>query len=109
MKIKNIKDIDAKEDACGKLKELYNSKNLSLAYAKIKEDAIPHKHLEMEEVYYVLKGIAEIQIGDKTYKIKKGDIFSIPKGEYHYIKNIEKTIKLIVVTNPGFNPNDVLY
>ena len=48
-------------------------------------------------------------MGDKIFPIEAGDIFSIPKNEYHNIQDVEETIELIVVTNPKFDPNDLIY
>jgi len=64
MKIVNRKDIKPIEDACGKLQELYNSDNLSLSYSVIKDSSRSHKHLKIEEVYYVIKGKAKMKIGN---------------------------------------------
>ena len=109
MKIINRKNIKPIEDACGKLQELYNSKNLSFSYSVIIGSSKSHKHKIMEEVYFILKGKAKLRIGDKTFLIKAGDVFSIPKNKFHNIEDIEKTIELIVVTNPKFDPKDLIY
>lgn len=109
MKIINRKNVKPIEDACGKLQELYNSDNLSLSYSIITDSSKPHKHQRMEEVYFVVKGKAKIKIGDKIFPIEAGDVFSIPKNEYHNIQNVKEKIELVVVTNPKFDPNDLIY
>ncbi|OIO63640.1 hypothetical protein COY26_02425 [Candidatus Woesearchaeota archaeon CG_4_10_14_0_2_um_filter_33_10] len=109
MKIINRKNIKPIEDACGKLQQLYNSDNLSLSYSIIKNSSKPHKHKEMEEVYFIMRGKAKLKVGDKIFPIEAGDVFSIPKNEYHNIQDVEETIELIVVTNPKFDPNDLIY
>jgi len=109
MKIVNRKNIKPIEDACGKLQELYNSKNLSLSYSVINNSSKPHKHKKMEEVYFVVKGKAKFKIGNSIFPIRAGDAFSIPKNEYHNIQDVEKTVELVVVTNPKFDPSDLIY
>jgi len=109
MKIVNRKNIKPIEDACGKLQELYNSDSLSLSYSIITDSSKPHKHKIMEEVYFIIKGKAKLKIGDNLFPIEAGDVFSIPKNEYHNIQDIETTIELIVITNPKFDPNDLIY
>jgi mannose-6-phosphate isomerase-like protein (cupin superfamily) len=109
MDIINRSSIKPIQDACGKLQELYNSDNLSLSYAVIKENSKPHKHEKMEEVYYILKGKAKLKIEEELFPIKAGDIFGIPKGKLHSIQDIEVPIELVVVTNPKFDPNDLLF
>ncbi len=109
MKIVNRKNIKPIEDACGKLQELYNSDNLSLSYSVITDNSIPHKHKKMEEVYFIIRGKANLKIGKEIFTIEKGDIFSIPKNEYHSIQDVKRTIELVVVTNPKFDPSDLIY
>jgi len=91
------------------LQELYHSDNLSLSYSIITENSKPHKHQKIEEVYFVLKGKAKIKIEKDIFEIKSGDVFSIPKNKFHNIQDVEEKIELIVVTNPGFNSNDLIY
>ena len=109
MDIINRKNIKPIEDACGKLHELYNSDNLSLSYSIITDSSKPHKHIKMEEVYFIVKGKAKLKVGDEVFTIKAGDVFSIPKDKYHNIQDVEETIELVVVTNPKFDPNDLIY
>lgn len=109
MKIVNRKNIKPIEDACGKLQELYNSDNLSLSYSVITGSSKPHKHQKMEEVYFIVKGKARLKVGDKIFTIEAGDVFSIPRNEYHNIQDVEETIELVVVTNPKFDPDDLIY
>jgi len=104
----NISNIKSIEDTCGSLKELYNSENISLSLATITHDATPHKHHETEEVYYILNGQAEIDLDGQQRSVKTGDIVPIPKDTYHHICNIQQPIRVIVVTHPRFNPQDVI-
>ena len=109
MKIINRKDIKTIKDNCGKLQELYNSDNLSMSYSVITENSKPHKNKIMEEVYFIVKGKAKLKVEEDIFPIEAGDIFSIPKNKYHNIQDIEETIELVVITNPKFNPNDLIY
>jgi mannose-6-phosphate isomerase-like protein (cupin superfamily) len=109
MNIVNRKNIKPLEDACGKLQELYNSDNLSLSYSVITDNSKSHKHLKMEEVYFIVKGKAKLKIEDEIFTIKTGDVFSIPKNKYHNIQDVEETIEIVVVTNPKFDPKDLIY
>ncbi|MCK5413001.1 MAG: cupin domain-containing protein [Candidatus Pacebacteria bacterium] len=108
MKIVNRKNIKPIEDACGKLQELYNSDNLSLSYSVITDNSTPHKHKKMEEIYFIIKGKAILKIGKEIFTIEKGDVFSIPKNEYHNIQDVEEVIELLVVTNPKFDLSDLI-
>jgi mannose-6-phosphate isomerase-like protein (cupin superfamily) len=63
----------------------------------------------MEEVYFIVKGKAKLKIENDIFPIKAGDVFSIPKNKYHNIQDVEETIELVVVTNPKFDPKDIIY
>lgn len=109
MKIKNRKDVKTIEDACEKLQEMYNSKNLSVSYATITNKARLHKHIKTEEVYYVVGGKGKLNIGGKLFDIKAGDIIPIPKNTYHGVEVVEMPVDIVVVTHPRFDKNDLIY
>lgn len=111
-KIVNEKDENPIEDVCGPLREVYQSKNLSLATIVIKpgHKAGSHKHSYLEEVYLVRKGRGLVWVGEESYKIKKGDVFSIPLNIFHHLENPYKRgdLEVIVVTHPKFTQEDVI-
>jgi mannose-6-phosphate isomerase-like protein (cupin superfamily) len=107
MKIVNMKDLEIVK-GCGKLKELYNSENLNLAYTIIEEGFKKHKHNKTEEVYFVVKGKGKIRIGDEVSEVKEGDVIPIPKNKYHCITEVSEKIELIAVSN-GFDESDMIY
>jgi mannose-6-phosphate isomerase-like protein (cupin superfamily) len=109
MEIKNRKDITPIKDACESLQEMYHSKNLSLSYATINPQAKPHKHLKMEEIYYIISGKGIIRIGDESFEIKSRDIIPIPKNKFHFVEYVKEPIELVVVTHPRFDPKDLIY
>lgn len=109
MKIINRKDVKPLIDACGKLQELYNSKNLSISYSIIKNGSRLHKHKKLEEVYFIIKGRAKLNVEKESFDICAGDVFAIPKNKYHNITDVKETVEVVVVTNPKFDPADLIY
>ncbi len=109
MKIVNRKNIQPINDACGQLQELYHSDNLSMSYAIIARETAPHKHVKLEEVYFIIKGKAELNIDGEIFLITSGDTVSIPKNKYHHFQNVEETVELMVVTHPKFDIKDLIY
>lgn len=109
MKITNEKDVKAIDDLCGPLKELYTSRELSLATVIIRagKEAHLHKHPSLEEVYYVMSGKGKMKVENKVYEIKQGDTFPIhPKDAPHKALNpYEEDMKILVVCNPKFDIN----
>lgn len=58
----------------------------------------PH---EGEEFGYVLAGIIFLHLGERTYKVKKGESFYYQARENHYISNAGKTpAKVIWISTP---------
>lgn len=106
LKKKNV--VEPKEDPCGKIWELYNYKNLSVAYVEVTGTAKRHKHELMQEKYRVEKGSGEIVIADEVLKIKEGDVVSIPKGRWHYLKKLDDHLEVLVITHPAYNPEDFI-
>ncbi|HEY8390473.1 MAG TPA: XRE family transcriptional regulator [Clostridia bacterium] len=65
--------------------------------AKMDED-MPH---EGEEFGYILNGTVMLNIGGKSYELKKGDTFYYTADKIHYIENVGKTnAQIIWVSSP---------
>ena len=76
----------------------------------IKTELKAHKHLTHSEHVYVIDGEAEMRLGDKTVKIKNGDIIFIPKGTVHSVKVISKRpLKVLSVQAPHSDGTDRVF
>jgi mannose-6-phosphate isomerase-like protein (cupin superfamily) len=76
----------------------------------IKNEVKAHKHKEHSEHVYVIEGEAQMQLGDKTFKIKKGDLVFIPKNTIHAVKTISKQpLKVISIQAPLFDGKDRIF
>lgn len=63
----------------------------------------PHRHREIEEIYYVVSGSGLMTVGDETRQVEAGDAIYIPRGHRHTLKNTgTESIKLILVCGPAF-------
>ena len=51
--------------------------------AKLQGEFIWHDHPETDEVFLVLKGQLEIQLGDGNIVLSEGEMFVVPKGVEH--------------------------
>jgi mannose-6-phosphate isomerase-like protein (cupin superfamily) len=47
----------------------------------------PHSHRDHEEVYYIIRGIGKIKIGNEEARFRDGDIIYIPENTTHSITN----------------------
>ena len=70
----------------------------------------PHKksHIQTsytgEEFGYVLSGAVTLELGGKSYRVRKGDSFSFKPSQQHHLKNTGKTPATViwVCTPPNF-------
>lgn len=64
--------------------------NQSLAEATLSPGAAtePHRHPVTEEVYYVLRGIGRMTVGEEVREVGPGDGILIPPGTRHTIRNV---------------------
>lgn len=76
----------------------------------IKDHVKLHKHEFHSEQITVLEGEGEMQLGTKTYFIKKGDVIFVPKGTGHsVVKKGKKALKVISVQAPFFDGKDRIF
>jgi mannose-6-phosphate isomerase-like protein (cupin superfamily) len=54
-----------------------------------------------DEVYIVLEGLAQIQIGDQDYPVKTGDTIFVPALKEHCFHSILEELRVIVVFAPA--------
>lgn len=73
----------------------------------IKKELKPHHHAAHSEQAYILDGTAEMQLGDKYFTVKKGDIIFIPKGTIHAVKTTSTTpLKVLAIQSPFSDGTD---
>jgi len=71
----------------------------------------PHRHLECEEVYYVLTGEGLMYWEGETQVIGPGDAVTILPGEVHSIKNesADTPLTMHVICDPAWSPEDQVF
>lgn len=105
----NKHNVEPEEDPCGLIRELYHSDNISVAHIQVTGQAEKHKHRRTEEIYYVEKGEGELVVDGETLTLKEGDLFSIPKNSWHYLKKKRgKPFEILVISYPRFDPEDFI-
>jgi mannose-6-phosphate isomerase-like protein (cupin superfamily) len=76
----------------------------------IKKEVKAHKHLGHTEQVLVLEGEGLMRLGEKEFKIKKGDLIPIPKDTFHSVKTIsKKPLKVLSVQAPYFDGKDRVF
>lgn len=63
----------------------------------------PHRHRQIEEIYYIVSGRGLMTVGEETREVGAGDAVYIPRGHRHTLDNTgDDPIKLILVCGPAF-------
>jgi mannose-6-phosphate isomerase-like protein (cupin superfamily) len=76
----------------------------------IKKAVKAHKHQYHSEQVIVLEGEAIMQLAEKSFAIKKGDVIFIPKNTVHAVKITSKIpLKIISVQAPHFDGSDRVF
>ena len=95
MPVKHSSDVEAKNVAAGKdttIQILISSQegpNFALRKFSMQPGGGMPRHTNtVEHEQYVLRGEANITIGEETYQVKTGDAVFIPAGAVHSYKNI---------------------
>ena len=55
-----------------------------------------------DEVYYIVSGTAEIQIGDEAYSVEEGDIVYVEREVEHYFFDIEADLVTLIFFAPPY-------
>ena len=91
-------------------KPLFGDSLASSFVILIKKEVKPHKHLSHSEHVVVLEGTGQMQLGDKNFDIKKGDVVFIPKNTLHAVKTAGKQpLKVLSVQSPNFDGKDRIF
>lgn len=89
------------------VRPLYSDSLVSSFVIFIKKEVKLHKHATHSEHVYVLEGEGEMTLGDKKFRIKKGDVVFIPKNTAHALKTISTyPIKVVSLQSPMFDGKD---
>jgi len=66
-------------------------------------EVTPHRHRQIEEIYYIVSGRGLMTVGEESREVGVGDAVYIPRGQRHTLKNAgDDPIKLILVCGPAF-------
>lgn len=108
-KIIHGQDIAEKGNEETKVKNLFNSQNPDISFAKVIRNSAD-KTLGYDSVsdnfHYVLDGEGVCILNGKEHVLKKGDLIIIPKGTKY--KNVGN-LKILVISTPSFDKKNQVY
>ena len=96
------------------IRELLAHRNSAIRHQSLAEARLPpgrattpHHHKVTEEIYYILRGTADMTLGVETRPVGPGDAIAIPPGMRHTIRNtgVEELVFLCTCA-PGYEHSD---
>ena len=66
------------------------------------QGAHPHLHTGIEQVAYLLKGTARVEIGEEKFDMKAGEACFFPAGVMHVFTVTSERVRLLVVYAPPY-------
>lgn len=89
---------------------LYTDSLASSFVIFIKKEVKAHKHITHTEHVYILEGNGEMTLGEKKFKVKKGDVVFIPKNTPHSLKTTSSLpVKVVSLQSPMFDGKDRIF
>lgn len=96
------------------IRELLSPRNSSLERQSLAEATVPpggatteHIHRQSEEIYYILKGTAEMRVAGETASVGPGDAIVLPPGARHQIvNNGDSDLVFLCICVPAYTHED---
>jgi len=88
------------------------TENHSVAYVVIApgKSSRLHLHPVAEESYYILRGEAQIRVGDEECALTPGQVVLIPPGKVHQIENQSNgPLEFLAICIPAWEPGNSDY
>jgi mannose-6-phosphate isomerase-like protein (cupin superfamily) len=106
--VTNLKEIKPHEEFENTLiKKLDTDDNSTSFIIWIKKGVKSHKHETHSEIISVIEGEGVMTINKKSFDIKSGDYFRIPKNTFHSLEvKSKKAMKVLSVQSPEFLGKD---
>jgi quercetin dioxygenase-like cupin family protein len=62
----------------------------------------PHRHEKLHDMFYVLDGVLEMQLGDETHHLPSGTFACVPPGVVHTFRNAsEAPVRFLNFNTPA--------
>jgi mannose-6-phosphate isomerase-like protein (cupin superfamily) len=109
--VTNLKDIQPdKEFENILIKKLDTDSNSTAFVIWIKKVVKSHKHETHSEIISIIEGEGVMTINNKSFDIKSGDYFRIPKNTFHSLTvKSEEPMKVLSVQSPEFLGKDRVF
>lgn len=72
-----------KKILCSGFGEAIQMKQIAVGQLMANEVIPEHKHLDMDECYYILRGEGCMYINNEEYELQQGTFLNVPAGNHH--------------------------
>ena len=79
---------------------------IKIEVVKLEGEFVWHRHPETEDFFLVLEGELEIELCDRTVRLRKGDLFVVPRGVEHRPRAEKEAHVLLIEPQGTANPGD---
>jgi quercetin dioxygenase-like cupin family protein len=56
-----------------------------------------HRHVDAEEILFLIEGVLEHRVGEETYTLRAGDVLGVPRGVPHGARSVGEVDARMVV------------
>ncbi|HEY2271132.1 MAG TPA: cupin domain-containing protein [Jatrophihabitantaceae bacterium] len=78
-----------------------------VALSRGADGAVPHRHDQRSELFYILDGAFDLLVGDDTLVARAGDLLVVPPGAAHaFAARAGHTAEALVIATPGIDRFD---
>lgn len=82
---------------------LNHGEHCTVSSMHMKKGVPLHVHRYHDEVVEILEGEGEIVVGDEARKLKKGDLYFVPKGTPHAVR---MSCRVLSIFSPAFDTDN---
>ena len=107
--ITDLLKVDGVQCPCGTSHRAFvrpDNQACTLHLVDISQDARPHYHKRLTEVYYFMEGEGHIELDGTLYPVKPGVAILIRPGTRHRAVSGGKPMKILNVVIPAFDAHD---
>jgi len=103
MSIFDLSDLRTQQERSGRLyHEFVRVPDLSAGlYVVLAGGTDPQQPHTEDEIYYVIAGRAQFQLGDDTYSVQAGSVIFVPAGAVHHFFSISEELTILVIFGPA--------
>jgi mannose-6-phosphate isomerase-like protein (cupin superfamily) len=93
------------------IREYVHTSVQSLAEASLEpgQSTLRHYHGRSEEIYLILDGEGELEVGGESLRVAAGDAILIPRGSWHELTAGDSGVRLLCCCVPPYSDEDTYF